>query len=202
MNLIKRDPYSIVLSLIMQLNLLRENHEYNINNFKDLRSIELHWSTIQKYFKIGILIKNYFPKIQLSDSKFLINSAPLYELLNEKEKFIIYLFNNKALNIDNAVDFPEVFNAQMISESISFLYMKTEDNKYYLISSGFDVYKSILRKFSNIIYNNLEDKAHLKMKKEINLEKFQRVIKIYDKKIIYEKMKSIQISGQLLEIVI
>jgi len=184
----------------MHLNLLREDYEYNINNFKELRNVELHWSTIQKYFKIVTLIRKYFPKIQLNDSKFLIKSAPLYNLLNEKEKFIIYLINNKGLNIDNAVDIPDIFKTLIISESINYLYMKTEDNKYYLVSSGVDVYKSIMRKFSHIIFNNLEVEGQLNVKKEFDLEKFPRVAKIYARKLIYAKMISIQNSGQLLEI--
>ena len=147
---------SIAISLTFKLNLLEENKEYNINEFKFLKDVDQHWVTIQKYITIFNLIQKYCPKIELKDSKLKILHSKLYNYLTEKEKFIIHLFNNKAIDSSNTIPLNKDFDYSEISNSIGYLYKKTEENRFYLTKSGIDVYKSIKHSVSELIHNQKE----------------------------------------------
>jgi len=151
---IKRDPLSISISLIYNLNLLEEDEEYNINELKFITDLENHWITIQKYLKIFNLIQKYCPKIELDGSKLRIIKSEIYRRLTEKEKLILYLFNNRALNSDNTIKLPETIDISLISESINYLFKKTDDNKFYLTKTGLEFYKYYKKDLSDLIYNN------------------------------------------------
>ena len=153
---IKKDPLSIVISLIYNLNLLEENREYNINELKFITGLDNHWITIKKYLKIFKLIQNYCPQIELKGSKLRIINSKIYKRLGEKEKFILYLFNNHAISPDNAIEIPKEFDLSIISESINYLFKKTEENKFYLTESGLELYKYFKKDISDLIYNHKE----------------------------------------------
>lgn len=153
----KKDPLNIITSLIFNLNLLEENRTYNINEFKFLRNLEYHWITIKKYLKMISLIQEYSPEIQIiDDSKLKIKKSKIYKNLTEKEKTIIYLFNNQAFDQNSAVFLPDDFEISKISKSIGYLFNKTESNKYYLTKSSLDLYKSIKQSLSDLIFNEKE----------------------------------------------
>jgi len=151
---IKKDPLSISISLIYNLNLLEENKEYNINELKFITNLENHWITIQKYLNIFNLIQKYCPKIELDGSKLRIIESKIYKRLTEKEKLILYLFNNQALNSDSAIILPEKTDLSDISESIDYLFKKTNDNKFYLTKSSLEFYRYFKKDLSDLIYNN------------------------------------------------
>ncbi|TXT59802.1 MAG: hypothetical protein BAJALOKI2v1_170056 [Promethearchaeota archaeon] len=149
-----RDPLSIILSLIYSLNVLQDDKEYNINELKSLPKMDRHWITIKKYLKIIQIIQKFSPEIKLEDSKFEIKNSKIYERFNEKEKLILYLFNNEALREDQAIKLPDsLFNIN-IQEYSGYLFHKVEENKYYLSKAGMDLYKSINRDLTDLIYNN------------------------------------------------
>ncbi len=150
---ITKDPLNITMSLILNLNLLEEDKEYNINEIKSLKNIDRHWITIQKYFTIFNLIQNYCPKIQINGSKFKIIESEIYNRLNDKEKFIMHLTNKKAFNPDSAIKIPHNINLPKISKSIGFLFKKTDDNRFYITKSGLNIYASLKQSISDLIYN-------------------------------------------------
>ena len=153
----KKDPLSIVISLLFNLNLLHENQKYNINHFKALSHLDLHWVTIKKYLKIISLIKKYSPNIEIfDDSKLDIVASKIYQSLTKKERFILYLRNNQALDLENGISIPRDFNTQEIVESVGFLFEKTQDNLYYLNSAGLEVFSSIKHDLSDLIFNEKE----------------------------------------------
>ncbi len=151
---IKKDPLSITISLVYNLNLLEENKEYNINELKFITNLDNHWVTIQKYLNIFNIIQKYCPKIKLEDSKLRITKSKVYRKLTEKEKLILFLFNNQALDQDSAVNLPENFERSNISQSINYLFKKTNKDKYYLTKSGLELYRYFKKDLSDLIYNN------------------------------------------------
>lgn len=152
----KRDPLNIALSLIYNLNLIEENRELNINNFKSLRDIANHWNTIKKYLKIFQLVQKYCPDFEISDSKIKVVYSEIYNRLSVKEKLILYLMNNDAFSEESAVQIGENINEPDILGSIGYLYERTENGKYYLRKSGIDKYKLIEQNLSDLIYNEKE----------------------------------------------
>ena len=153
----KKDPLNIIMSLIFNLNLLEENEIYNINEFKLLKDLEHHWLTIKKYIQIINIIQKYCPKIEIiENTKLKIKISPMYNSLNKKEKLILYLFNKKALDQNNAVHIPINFKISSITESVGYLYEKTEEDKYYLTKSGLNLYKSLKNSISDLIFNEKE----------------------------------------------
>ncbi|MFO8020803.1 MAG: hypothetical protein R6U96_19425 [Promethearchaeia archaeon] len=148
----KKDPLGIATSLVYHLNLLRENVEYNINELKNLRNIENHWKTIQKYLKMFKIIKKYCPQIELNESKLTIKESELYKRLNPKERLILYLFNEGAKNADTAVEIPNEFQTEELGESEGYLYKRTEENKFHLTRSGLNIYRLIKQNWSKVIY--------------------------------------------------
>lgn len=152
----KRDPLNIALSLIYNLNLIEENRELNINNFKSLRDIANHWNTIKKYLKIFQLVQKYCPDFEISDSKIKVVYSEIYNRLSVKEKLILYLMNNDAFSEESAVRIGENFNETDILDSIDYLYQRTENEKYYLRKSGIDKYKLIEQSLSDLIFNEKE----------------------------------------------
>ncbi len=150
----KKDPFDIIISIIYSLNLLEENREYNINELKSITVLDRHWLTIQKYLKIIEKIQKYCPNIEFDDSKLIINDSKIYKRFSEKEKFIIYLFNQGALNSENAVPIHDDIDFSEISGSINYLYNKTEDNRFYLKESGLNIYRLIKQNLSDLIFND------------------------------------------------
>ncbi|MGV9174238.1 MAG: hypothetical protein ACOC35_16950, partial [Promethearchaeia archaeon] len=132
----KKDPLGIATSLVYHLNLLREDVEYNINELKNLRNIENHWKTIQKYLKMFNIIKKSCPQFELNDSKLTIKESELYSRLNPKERLILYLYNEGAKNAKTAVEIPNEFRTEEIGESEGYLYKHTEKNRFHLTKSG------------------------------------------------------------------
>lgn len=149
-----KDPLSIILSLIYNLNLLEENREFNINELKSLPQMERHWITIKKYLKIIQLIQKYCPQIELKDSKFEIKKSQIYQRFSKKEQLLLFLFNNQALDEENAIDIPDRLDNPSIRESLGYLFHKTVNDKYYLSKSGIEGYKSINSDLNDLIYNN------------------------------------------------
>lgn len=154
----KKDPLSIMNSMVLNLNLLEPNQEYNINELKFMKDLEMHWNTIKKYLKIISLIQGYAPSIVIRDSKFTIINSDIYNHLNDKEKCVITLFNRKAIDQDSAIDIV-LDNIETIDDSIGYIFEKTSDNKYYLNEVGLDLYKSIKQDILDIIYEekNLDE---------------------------------------------
>ena len=151
---IKKDPLSIAISLIYNLNLLEEEKDYNIHKLKFITTLENHWITIQKYLTMFNLIQRYCPKIELNGSKLRIIKSEIYRRLNDKEKFILHLYNNQAKDPEHAISIN--FDISSISNSIGYLYKKTEDNKLYLTESGLEIYRYLKKDLSDLIYNNKE----------------------------------------------
>ncbi len=152
MKKMKKDPLSISTSLVLNLNLLRENVEYNINEVKSLRNLENHWKTIHKYIKMFKIIKEYCPKIELNDSKFIIKDSELYKRLDQVEQFILYLSNNNSIGPESAIEIPEEFDIEQISESEEYLYKRTDDGKFYLTKSGNNIFRLIKQNLSEVIF--------------------------------------------------
>ncbi len=153
---IKKDPLSIAISLIYNLNLLEEEKYYNIHELKFITNLENHWITIQKYLQMFNLIQKYCPKIELKGSKMRITKSEIYRRLNDKEKLILYLFNNQAIDIEHAINLPIDFDISSISESIDYLFKKIENDKYYITKSGLEIYRYLKKDLSDLIYNNKE----------------------------------------------
>jgi len=149
-----KDPLSIIISLIYNLNLLEESREFNINELKSLPQMDRHWITIKKYLKIIQLIQKYCPQIELKDSKFVIKKSQVYQRFNKKEQLLLFLFNNQALDEENAIDIPDRLDNPSIRDSLGFLFHKTVNGKYYLSKSGIEGYKSINSDLNDLIYNN------------------------------------------------
>ena len=99
----KKDPLSIINTMVLNLNLLEPSQHYNINELKFLKDLDLHWITIKKYLHIISLIQNYAPLIEIKDSKFKIINSDIYNRINDKEKCILSLFNRKAMLIINFI---------------------------------------------------------------------------------------------------
>jgi len=175
-----KDPLSIVISLIFNLNLLEENKEYNINEIKQIPSIENHWITIKKYLKMFRLIQEYCPKLDLEDSKITIFHSQIYRKLSPKEKTIVYLFINNALTSEGSINLPE-YHRHNIEETINYLVNKDENERFYLSKSGLDIIKSITRRLNDLLYNQ----------KEIN-EVFTRPTTISEPNIYYLKENDTQ----------
>lgn len=152
----KQNPLNIAISLIFSLNLLEENIEYNINEIKSLSKISQHWITVQKYLNIFNLIQKYSPKIDFYGSKLKIIDSKIYKRLSEKQKFILYLYNNHALTEDTAIELGDIFDIMKIAESIGNLYEKTESDKYFLTKSGLNIYRLIKHNISEMISNKRE----------------------------------------------
>lgn len=150
---IKQDPLNISISLMFSLNLLEENRDYNINEIKSLSHLTHHWITIQKYLKIFNTIQKYCPKFELNGSKLKILESKIYQRLSEKEKFILYLYNNQAFDDKSAIHIDHDFNTIKISETIGYLYEKTDDNKFYLKKSGLNKYNLIKQNLIELIYS-------------------------------------------------
>jgi len=153
---IKKDPLTIAISLIYNLNLLEEEKDYNIHELKFITTLENHWITIQKYLQMFNLIQRYCPKIELNGSKLRIIKSEIYRRLSNKEKFILHLYNNQAKDSEHAVNLSIDFDISSISNSIGYLYKKTEDNKFYLTKSGLEMYRYLKKDLSDLIYNNKE----------------------------------------------
>ena len=152
----KRDPLNIALSLIYNLNLVEENRELSINNFKSLRDLTNHWNTIKKYMKIFQLVQKYCPDFEINDSKIKVLYSEIYNRFSMKEKLILYLMNNDAFSEESAVQIGENISEHGIFSSIGYLYERTENGKYYLRKSGIDKYKLIEQSLSDLIYNEKE----------------------------------------------
>ncbi len=84
--------------MIMNLNLLEPDQEYNINELKFIKDLDMHWITIKKYLKIISLIQDYAPLIDIKNSKFTVINSDIFNHLNEKEKCVITLLNRKSMN--------------------------------------------------------------------------------------------------------
>lgn len=152
----KRDPLDMTISLIFHLNLLEKNKTYNINEFKKISNLDFHWNTIFKYLKMFKIIQKYIPSYDLIDSKLHINNTKIFDRLNKKEKFILYLFNRKALNPDNAIEISNKFIDENINKSIGVLYEKMDSGKFYLNEAGLDIYRSIKQNLNDLIFNEKE----------------------------------------------
>lgn len=100
------------------------------------------------------LIQKYCPKIELDGSKLRIIKSEIYRRLSEKEKLILYLFNNQALTPECAKKLPENIDISLISESIGYLFKKTNDNNFYLTKSGLEFYRYFKKDLSDLIYND------------------------------------------------
>lgn len=147
----KKDPLSIINSMILNLNLLEPYQKYNINELKFIKDLDMHWITIKKYLKIISLVQDYAPLLDIEDSKFTIINSDIFNHLNDKEKYVIALFNRKAMNQDSAIVIPIEF-CNTINESIGYLFEKTSDNRFYLNEVGLDLYKSIKQDILDLIY--------------------------------------------------
>ncbi len=152
MIIMKKDPLSIATSLVFNLNLLRESTEYNINEIKSLRNLENHWKTIKKYIKMFQIIKEYCPEIELNNSNLTIRKSKLYQRLDPVERFILYLFNNEAIDPESAVNCPKEFKIEEINESKGYLYKQTGKNKFFLTKSGKNIFRLIKQNLSEIIF--------------------------------------------------
>jgi len=150
--MVKKDPLSIASSLLLNLNLLREGVEYNINEIKSLRNIENHWKTIQKYLKMCKMIKDYFPVIEMHNSKLIIKYSELYRRLDQSERFILYLYNNDARDSESAVSIPEGFQIEELSAREDYLYKRTGENKFYLTKSGIGIFRLIKENLTELIF--------------------------------------------------
>ncbi len=147
----KKDPLSIINTMVLNLNLLEPSQLYNINELKFLKDLDLHWITIKKYIHIISLIQNYAPLIEIKDSKFTIINSDIYNRLNGKEKCILWLFNRRAINEDSAVELSPIYE-KILENSIGYLFERTDDNKFYLNEVGRDIYKSIKQDILSLIY--------------------------------------------------
>ncbi len=151
----KKDPLSIINTMVLNLNLLEPSQQYNINELKFLKDLNLHWVTIKKYINIISLIQKYAPKIDIKDSKFNIIYSDIYNRLNDKEKCILWLYNRRAIDQDSAVELGQRFE-KIIDNSIGYLFERTYDNKFYLNEVGKNIYNSIKQDILSLIY---EDKS-------------------------------------------
>jgi len=149
----KRDPLDMTISLLLNLNLLEPNEEYNINELKTLRNLDFHWNTILKYLKIFNLIKKYSPNFGLNDSKLTLNETIVSNRLNEKERLVIYLFNKNAINKENAIEIPKSLLFEGINESRNIIFGMSSSEKYYLTDIGLDIYRSIKQSLVDLIIN-------------------------------------------------
>jgi len=172
---IKKEPINISISLIVSLNLLEENKEYNINEIKTLKNLGHHWITINKYLKIFNFINKYCPKLELNGSRLRIIYSKIYHRLSEKEKFILYLYNNQAFDEKSAVDFIKDLNLEQIEESLNYLFKKTQNSRFYLTESGINKYRLIEQNLSDLIYNEKEINE-IFGKPELLLPKFKKFI--------------------------
>ncbi len=152
----KKDPLGIMISLIHNLNLLEEEREFSINEFKNLCNLNFHWTTVKKYLKIIQLNQKYAPKISLERNKLKIIHSHIYNRLNLKEKLVVYLFIRRAFNKETAVKIPSYFNTSETSESLNYLFEKTKNKKYFLNKPGIELYNSINEDISDLIYNEKE----------------------------------------------
>lgn len=162
----KKDPLSIINTMVLNLNLLEPSQHYNINELKFLKGLDLHWLTIKKYMHIISLIQNYAPLIEIKDSKFKIINSDIYNRLNDKEKCILSLNNRKAINEDSAVEIPPR-HEKVIENSIGYLFERTDDNKFYLNEVGRDIYKSIKQDILSLIYEEKSISETFYEKKDI-----------------------------------
>ncbi len=172
---IKKDPLTIAISLIYNLNLLEEDKDYNIHELKFITALENHWITIQKYLQMFNLIQRYSPKIEFNGSKLRVTKSEIYRRLNNKEKFILHLYNNQAKDLEHAISIN--FDISSISNSIGYLFKKTEDNKYYLRKSGLEMYRYLKKDLSNLIYNNKEIDEIFGTSEEVLLSETKSVLK-------------------------
>lgn len=165
-----KDPLQITTDLIINLNLISEREEFNINSFKEMRNIKSHWITIERYLKLFKMVQKYCPNFNLEDSNFTVLESKLQRKLNEKEKFILYLFNHGALSEENAVDVSEDLKAEEeVMESKGYLFNVSGNGKYYLNDAGIDLHRSILHRVSDIIINKKEIKPELE-RSDINFD--------------------------------
>ncbi|MFX1361361.1 MAG: hypothetical protein ACFFDL_15750 [Promethearchaeota archaeon] len=121
---------------------------------KFITELENHWITIQKYLNIFDLTQKYCPKIELDGSKLRVIKSEIYRRLSEKEKLILYLFNNQALTPESAKKLPENIDASLISKSIGYLFKKINDDNFYLTKSGLEFYRYFKENLSDLIYND------------------------------------------------
>lgn len=150
----KRDPLDLTISLLFNINLLEKDETYNISELKNLRNLDFHWNTISKYLKMFKIIQDYCPKFEILDSKLHIINTKLYDRLNNKERFILYLFNRGAISRDKAIEISTKFpRSKEIQQSIGLLYEKIDSGKYYLNKAGLDIYRSIKQNLADLIFN-------------------------------------------------
>lgn len=159
-----KDPLQITTDLILNLNLISEGEEFNINSFKEMRNIKSHWITIERYLKLFNVVQKYCPDFTFEDSNFTILESKMQRNLNEKEKFILYLFNQGALNEEKAIELEEDYFNEDILESKGYLFDITENNKCFLNEAGIDLYRSIHHRITEIIIN----KKDIEIKPEEN----------------------------------
>ncbi len=117
--------------------------------------MNLHWTTTNKYIKIAELFQNYCPIIEVIGSKVKINKSKFQRTLTEKEKFVLYLFNEGAIDKKSAVEIHLRYDNDEIKESIGYLYSKS-DNKYYLTDAGKSVFRALKDVITEIIFNEKE----------------------------------------------
>jgi hypothetical protein len=146
----RKNPLEIILSLVHNLNLLKENKEYNINEFKELCKLDIHWRTIKRYLKIISIIQNYSPRIRIDDTRFHIRFSGFYNSLNEKERVVLYLYQKRALTLEDAVKIPKRYKKSLIEDSIGYLF-KEKNNKFYLTKIGVELYNATNSKVSERI---------------------------------------------------
>jgi len=170
----KKDPMGIVLGLLTRLNLLEENREYNINELKE--EFNLHWATTNKYIKIAELIQKYCPIFEVNGAKVKINKSKFQRILTEKEKFVLYLFNEDALDKNNAIAIDKRYDNEEIKESIGYLYNK-DMNKFYLTEAGKSIFRSLNDAITDIIFNDKEfcQKEESGLTESINEDTIQKI---------------------------
>lgn len=175
----KRDPLDTTISLILNLNLLEKNEQYNINELKTLKNLDFHWNTIFKYLKLFNLVKKYCPNFELNESKLHITNTIIFDRLNEKEKLVLYLFNRNAISSESAIEIPERFYHEDIKISIGVLFEMLDTKKFYLNKAGLDIYRSIKQNLINLLFNERPIEEVFPKLDFYEFEKFSDKINVY-----------------------
>lgn len=146
----------IIISIVHNLNLLMENKEYNINEFKENCNLDLHWQTVKRYLKIISIVQKSSPQIILNDSNFQILFSKFYKSFSDKERFVIYLHQRDAINESNAAEVSEDFKVSSIEDSIGNLY-KCVGDRFYLTEMGMELFDAINSQISKRILKDKSD---------------------------------------------
>lgn len=136
-----------MLEIIEQLNRLGKHLIYDIEDIKGFSFVET-----KKMLKTIERIQKYCPKITVTETKFRITESEIYDRYNDKEKLILYLSSRNAEDKDSAVYIPPRFHSKSMKDSIGYLYKKTDEDKYYLTSSGKNILRLIKEALTSLIY--------------------------------------------------